>query len=700
VPGKSLFAELRERKVPQAAAIYVAVAWGVTEIAVTIVEQLFLPQWVATLAVIVFVVGFPIAMFLAWTFDITSGGIERTEVTSRRGQASIAFAILLLMAGTASLFLLIKPSMQDTVEPTGAMPVAPNSIAVLPFDNASSDPDDAYLSEGLSDELRDQLGRVADLRIAARSSSLAASDQGMDAMTASANLSVAHIVEGSLRRQGDRVRVSVQLIEGRTGLSVWSDTFERGARELLVVQQSIADEIVRRVLPDIEQSASEPATRNADANELMLLAKHYENQVRSRAIRDDATLLKSISLYRQATEADPESALAHSRLAGALLYLGDLAAAEAPIFRALSLNPNLAEVQNTLGQYYWARGLPGARAAYRRAVELDPHFAPALANYANEIWVNPDDLDISSADPESYFRRALEVDPLSLERLSALGTYLGQDGQFDEVMPVIQEIRELFDNAESYRVIAWLYELLGELDVAIAWTIRARDLEPQNRDHVSKLADLYSLIGDAETALRLEPEPGPGLLFNLRRYDELIDIAEMRMIEEPSDADIRYLLGFAYMATRQHEQAIRILGSTGLLDSMLDTGPRSVIEIEAFQMLVSAMAASDIPEAVETARALAEWQDEFAYWGDVGWVALFKGCNKATLGEDQAVLELLPGIKESSRLRRDAYLRDFPCFERFADEPVYRDVLRDQDARRASLRQRLPGTLAEFGVSL
>ena len=88
----------------------------------------------------------------------------------------------------------------------------------------------------------------------------------------------------------------------------------------------------------------------------MLLAKHYENQVRSCAIRDDATLLKSISLYRQATEADPESALTHSRLAGALLYLGDLDAAEAPIFRALSLNPNLAEVQNTLGQYYWAGG--------------------------------------------------------------------------------------------------------------------------------------------------------------------------------------------------------------------------------------------------------------------------------------------------------------------------------------------------------
>ena len=96
----SFFSELRERKVPQAAAIYVAVAWGVTEIAVTVVEQLFLPQWVATLAVIGFVVGFPVAMFLAWTFDITSEGIQRIEIKSRRGQASIALAMVLLVAGT------------------------------------------------------------------------------------------------------------------------------------------------------------------------------------------------------------------------------------------------------------------------------------------------------------------------------------------------------------------------------------------------------------------------------------------------------------------------------------------------------------------------------------------------------------------------------------------------------------------------
>ena len=129
----SFFAELRKRKVFQVAAIYGAIAWGVTEIIVTVTEQLFLPTWVSTLAVIAFVVGFPIAIFLSWTFDITSEGIQRTTVSSRRGKVSIAGSMVLLVAFTAGLFLLIKPSVRQAEITTGATAIVPNSIAVLPF---------------------------------------------------------------------------------------------------------------------------------------------------------------------------------------------------------------------------------------------------------------------------------------------------------------------------------------------------------------------------------------------------------------------------------------------------------------------------------------------------------------------------------------------------------------------------------------
>ena len=696
---RSFFGELRKRRVFQAAAIYGAVAWGVTEVLVTVVEQLFLPQWVATLAVIGFVVGFPVAMFLAWTFDITAEGIRRTEVTSRRGKASIVLSMLLLVAGTAGLFFLIKPSLEVGRQSAGEVEIVPHSIAVLPFENASQAPEDAFLSEGLSDELRDQLGRVADLRIAARSSSLAAQERGMDALETSLRLGVAHLVEGSLRRQGNRLRVSVQLIEGATGLALWSDTYERGNNELLTVQQTIAEEIVRRVLPEAENVVSEPATRDADANELMLLAHYYEQQVRSRQEVDVDKLLEAVSLYRQAVEADPESALAHSRLAGALLYLGDIDAAEAPIFRALSLNPNLSEVQNTLGEFYWARGRPEVATAFSRAVELNPNNADALHNFAYLIWMSVEAKKYG--DPTELFRRARDLDPLSLERHAALGDYLAKDRIDEEgVAAVIRNVQELFDDVESYRVIAHLYELIGETDRAIAWVLRARDRQPDNPDHVSKLAYLHAIIGDTETALRLESSPSLGLLFQLRRYEELIDIAEFRMIEQPDDVEVRYLLAFAYVAEGQFESAIHVLGSAGLPDSVLEDKARSVLEIEASFTLMNALAAVGTPETEELAMSFAQFNLDHPWWGETGWIAINRSCVLAVLNREDEALQQLARIEDSPRLRNAPELLDSWCFRRFADNPAYLEIVEQQEKRRAALREQLPATLAEFDVRL
>jgi TolB-like protein/Tfp pilus assembly protein PilF len=697
MPEQSFFAELRKRKVLQAAAIYGAVAFGVTEIVVTVVDRILPPQlaWVSTLAVIVFVVGFPVAMFLSWTFDISSEGIQRTEVSSRRGKASIALSMVLLVAGTAGLFLLIKPS----IEGTRSQPdILPNSVAVLPFENASQDADDAYLSEGLSDELRDQLGRVTELRLAARSSSIAALERGMDAVEASDNLRVAHILEGSLRRQGNRLRVSVQLIEGHTGLAIWSETYQRSASELLVVQQSIADEIVSRILPKAEDVVTTPATRDADANELMLLARYYERQVRERQVRDDETLLDAIRLYREATEADPESALAHSRLAGALLFLGDIDAAEAPIRTALILDAQLSEVQNTLGEFHWARGDPESAAAFRRAVELNPHNADALHNYANYLWLSTAPLHYG--DPVELFRRALENDLANLSRHAAFGDYLGQHGRIDEVRQIIRNIQSRFDTAESYRAVGLLYEVIGEVDTAIVWTLRARNLEPNNPDHIEKLAALYALIGDAETALKLESPPSLNTLLQLGRYDELIDYASELMFDEPNDIGVRYMLGFAYLATDAFEPAIHILTSAGVAISM-DAQVRSVSDIEASFTLRDAMVGTGLPELVEAARAMAVKGENEAPWsGDVGWAGTFRGCNYAILGRHDKALETLLRVKESRRLRYYPILRDARCFREYTDEPVYQDVLKDQEDRRTRIREKLPTTLAEFGVEL
>ena len=695
----SFFSELRKRKVVQSAAIYGAVAWGVTEVVVTVVEQLFLPQWVATLAVIGFVVGFPVAMFLAWTFDITSDGIRRTEVTSRRGTASIVASMVLLLVGTAGLFLLIRPSLEARRGPDTGIGILPNSLVVLPFESASRDPQERWLVESLGDELRDQLARQPGIRIAARSSSIAAREQRLDAKAISNKLRVANVIEGNLRRLGSGWRVSVQLIEGRTGLTIWSETFERGPNELLIVQQAIAELVVRTVLPGAEVEIAEPATRDIDANELMLLARHYEQQVWDRQQVDVKTQLEAVRLYREATEADPDSALAHSRLAGALLYLGDLEAAEAAISRALLLGPDLSEVQNTLGEYYWARGLPGARAAYARAIELNRNNTDAIHNYAYAqylAWDTAKYLD----ELEALLRHALDLDRLSLARHAALGEFLGQEGREDSVRQVIQGIRELFDSAESYRVIARLNEMIGELDQAIGWTIRARDMEPENPDHIHQLADLYAIIGDFETAQKLEPEPGLALLLRMRRYEELIDQAEFLMIEDPTDIGIKYMLAFAYQATGQFESALHILSSTGLPDTALNDQMRSAYEFEAYMTLINALAGAGTERSPELAHSLAEYNDIAPWHGDMGSVASQRSCTLAILGRQSEALQLLGRMKESSRLVRRYFLQDSWCFRQYAEEPEYLDALKHQEERRSNLRARLPLTLTEFGVSL
>ena len=692
MPEQSFFAELRKRKVVQVAAIYGAVSWGVTEVVVTVTEQLFLPQWISTLAVIGFVVGFPVAMFLSWTFDITSDGIERTAVSSRRGKASIALSMLLLVTGTAGLFLLIKPAMQHR-GPDSDIPILSNSVAVMPFDNASRNPDDTYLSAGLSDELRDQLGRVSGLRIAARSSSIAIRELGGDAMSSSDKLGVAHLVEGSLRRQGNVLRVSVQLVDGASGLAMWTESFDRGPAEFLSLQQEIMENILRQLLPDSAQALPAPATRSATANEALLLGRYYEQQVRATQEVDTRLLLKAIDHYRDAVELDPDSALAHSRLAAALLYLGDIDAAEAPIFRALSLNPNLSEVQHTLGLYYFARGLPEAYAAFERAVTLDPDNADALENYAFVRWIQG--IDDGVAD---LYRRALEIDRYSLSRYGSLGQILGNEGKTGEVLELVRRIEQRFDGADSYRLISLLLELTGKVDQAIAWGIRARDLEPDNNDHVEWLAELYAAIGDFQTARELEPTPGIGLLFKMGRYDELIDAAEFLMIEEPDDVEVRYLLAFAYNTTGQYESAVRMLGSTGLPESTM-TFPRSGAEWEGYFTLVNATFGLG---ELEAAKGLAGWyiDDPTHHENPDWWIETHKACCLAVLGRDAEALEKLEQTRRSPRLAAVYSLEDAPCFRKYADAPRYRAVVEHFNARRAELRARLPMTLAKFGVSL
>ncbi len=685
----SFFEELKRRHVVRVAAIYGAVAWGATEIVVTVVDKLPVPAWIATVAVIAFIVGFPITMFLSWTFDITPEGIRQTPITSRKGKISVASAAALLVLSTTGLYLLIK---QPPVVDRGVAHIMPNSVAVMPFDNSTGDPADNYLVVGLGDELREQLGQVAGLQMAARSSSIAARSQALDAVAASAKLGVAVLVEGRVRRRGNDLQVSVELVDGYSGLILWTSSFSRTDHEMLSVQQSIADQILAKILPDSVETIASLPTNSSSANELILLARYYELQVRQQVGVDYTLLSKAIELYRQATELDSESALAHSRLARALMYANDFSGAEAPIFRAVTLNSELSEVQNTLGNYYLSTGVRGAGIAFRRATELNPNNADALADYAWWLWMQARD-----GETAALYRRALELDPLSLSRYGALADYYGYTGRVPEALEVAASVEQMFEGADSYRLIGRIMELVGELDASIAWTIRARDLEPENQEYSAVLAELYAEIGDFETALLLDPDPSIGLLFKMGSYQALIDEGEYLLIEEPDDLDLRLLLSYSYTLMQRPDLAIRLL----TLASVPERGFGETRHPRDFEALIYLIDALDAAEETELAKDMAaRILDRPHIENDHWWIHVYAACPLAILGRNDEALDHLARAGASTRLPWESLIRDMRCFHRYEDNLQYQEILARVSLRRADQLRRLPTTLRAFGVTL
>ena len=570
--------------------------------------------------------------------------------------------------------------------------VPPNSVAVLPCADRSESQDQRYLANGFAEEVLNLLARSPDLRVIARTSSFSFADEPPDIATLRDLLGVAYILEGSVHRRQGRLFVTAQLVDTQTSANIWSENYE-GHPELLVDwQKQIADEVLLRIAPEADDGRIVPAGRSFSAEELMLLAHYYELEVREKPVVDYELLDEAISLYEEAIRADPGSAVAYSRLGVAHLYAGDLDAAESPILKAKALDPNQSEVQEALGAYYWARGLPGAGAAWLRAIQLSPNNADAHSNYAYWYWMQAND-----EGPEELFRTALEIDPLSLARHAALGSFLGHEGRVEDTKKLIERIRKRFDSAESFRVIARLSELIGELDNSIAWTIRARDLEPDNPDHVSALAELYAEIGDSTTARSLEPEPGFGLLFKLRRYGDLIDRAKLQSIETPDDNYLNYLLAFAHNVRGDPHVALNYLRSIGQpLAQRVEI--RQAVDVEAFVTYIDALDAGG-----DTARAqeLAEWFYRKPHTSSPNWwIHLQLACTLSVMRRDELALAELEEIMSSPRVPWQSLLEDSRCLQRYKSEPRYLAVLDHVATRRADLQQRLAKTLEDHALEL
>ncbi|MGI9289488.1 MAG: winged helix-turn-helix domain-containing tetratricopeptide repeat protein [Pseudomonadales bacterium] len=468
-PRGSFFAELKRRHVIRVGLLYIGIGWMLLQVADVLVSLLDLPSWSLRLAFLLLMLGLPIALMFAWVYELTPEGLKRDEELDRNRpdtpigrRANVLIVVLLLVIGGQFAFQMlgdtpVDPGQavapQEVVPATPALAAAKKSIAVLPFLNMSSNQDNEYFADGLSEELLNLLAKTRDLQVAARTSAFSFKGKNADIRSVGVSLNVAHVLEGSVRWSGDRMRITAQLIEVETGYHLWSETYNRTLNDIFLVQDEIAAAVVDalkiRLLGGATPAAPKIATTvNADAYTLYLQGRH---------------------LYRQSTAESYTKAVAK-------------------LNQCLQLDPNYAPAWDTLGMVYTRQADHGilpvdaaykkARAAVEKALAIDPNLAEAHSHLSwiamNHGW--------NLAEADRHANRALALEPGSYAVLAQAST---------------------------------LAFILGRLDESIAMRVHALSRDPVSRGGHHNLATAHYYAGQpvqGETMYRKALGLSPGYL--------------------------------------------------------------------------------------------------------------------------------------------------------------------------------------------
>jgi serine/threonine-protein kinase len=503
---RNFFAELKRRNVYKVAAAYAVVAWLLMQVASQIFPFFEIPNWVVRLVVLLLLIGFPIALIIAWAFEATPEGIKRTEVADAAGQRSRGgawiYIVLIGVALSVGLFFVGRytaghgASQVREVATAGAE----KSIAVLPLLNESGDPKDEYFSDGLSEELIAALAQISGLKVIGRSSSFRFKDRKEEPKTIGEKLGVSTLLEGTVRKQGDRVRIVAELVNAADGIELWTRTFDRELKDIFAVQEEIARAVAESLkvtlLGSDERLATKPATKNTEAHNAYLLG-HYYFQRRN---LDDYR--KAVTYFDEAIHLDPDYALAYAERSEAWTFIGDLTGQREPAWskarsdaeKAVAIAPALAEARAALGwvrffiDWKFAEGL----SELKRAKELSPA-NPTANDLLARVMVYLGRVD----EAERQVRHAVELDPLSVIAQGNLARVLLFAGKLEEADAAARKAAELQPtSASSHRWQVVVAVLRGDRETALG----EAHLEPDEGYRRFELALAQQLQGDRQAA--------------------------------------------------------------------------------------------------------------------------------------------------------------------------------------------------------
>jgi TolB-like protein/DNA-binding winged helix-turn-helix (wHTH) protein/Tfp pilus assembly protein PilF len=508
----SLIAELKRRNVFRVGVAYAIVAWLLIEVASVILPTFKTPEWVMQAFASLVILGFPLALILAWSFELTPEGIklektvDRAESITQRTGRKLNFAIIGLLA-VALVFVVVDHYVLEAEQIPAAKPITRGkSIAVLPFVDMSADADQEYFADGISEELLNTLVRFEGLRVVGRTSSFSFKNSDADLKMIGEKLGVDVILEGSVRMAGDRVRITAQLVNAKDGFHRWSETYDRELTDIFAVQTEIAMAIADALRVSLSSKEREwlaaSPTENLEAYQAYLLG-------RQRLATDTtASVEEAIEYFQQAIELDPELALAYVGLTRSYLKQISntgrppdemLARAQAAADKALALNDRLAEAHVALGEVEWmANDVEAAEAAFRRALALNPNSVMAYLSYAGLLGFELARYDEALA----LTRKAIELDPLSLEATMQLAEHLNMLGRIDEALSWYQRVLEIDpDNAYGYTQIGIHHRYVsGRIDEAVVWMTKALALDPRSQFNLAVLVWQFLDLGDPDRA--------------------------------------------------------------------------------------------------------------------------------------------------------------------------------------------------------
>ena len=429
---RNFFAELKRRNVYKVAIAYAVVAWLLMQVASQIFPFFEIPNWAVRLVVLLLVIGFPVAVILAWAFELTPEGIKRTEdvaphetMTPRTGR-KIDFVIIGVFALVIALLLYDRYRPGKTSPSSNALQ---KSIAILPFENLSEEKANAYFAEGIQDEILTKLAAVRDLKVISRTSTAKYQSKPDNLKTVAQELGVSTILEGAVQRAGDKVRVNVQLIDSNSDSHLWAKSYDRELKDILAVESEVAEQIADALKANLSPSESHVLaavrTQNTEAYDLFLRAQ-YEFHKAESSLAPDA-YDRADAFYRQTLERDPNFApaaagLAYSRLSRhwfvSPLTAQELQEVKSIVDRALALAPDSPEPHFALGVFfYWGhRQYDEALAEFNRTLELQPNNASAR-QFCGWVYRRRGEWERSIAD----VRRAQELDPRDAQIPANLG---------------------------------------------------------------------------------------------------------------------------------------------------------------------------------------------------------------------------------------------------------------------------------------